>query len=45
MSLPDHMLEEPPDPEWCEEHRASKPCLACAVDEADRRVDSQREEQ
>jgi hypothetical protein len=39
----DDYLNEPPDPGWCEEHSSSKPCLACAADEADRALDARRE--
>ena len=44
MSLPDHYLEEPPDPEWCEEHRCGKPCRLCRLDYAEQRAEAQREE-
>ena len=45
MSLPDHLLEYPPDQEWCQDHAAPMPCLACEADQADRRYDSQRDDQ
>jgi hypothetical protein len=44
MSLPDGMLEEPADDEWCQEHFTSKPCAACRADAADRQYDSRRED-
>lgn len=43
MSLPDHMLEEPPDPAWCEEHACPHPCMACEADEADRQYDARKD--
>ena len=44
MSLPDYMLEEPPDPRWCQEHASPIPCPACQADDADRRYDAQKEQ-
>lgn len=31
MSLPDLLLEEPEDPEWCQIHNAPRPCEHCAA--------------
>lgn len=45
MSLPDHMLSEPEDPGWCQEHAAPRPCAACESEEMDRRFDAMREVQ
>lgn len=44
MSIPETMLEEPPDPEWCDEHHCPRRCAACEADAADRAYDSARED-
>ena len=43
MAIPDHMLSEPPDEHWCQEHSSNVPCPACLADEADRRYDERTE--
>ena len=43
MSLPDHMLEEPPDTKWCETHEGPRPCAECLNTEMDRRYDERTE--
>lgn len=35
MSLPDHELDEPREPEWCELHETVRPCQHCKDTMAD----------
>ena len=39
MAIPDHMLNEPPDPGWCDTHSQVRPCVDCLDMERDRQYD------
>lgn len=42
MNLPDYLLEEAPDPDWCQTHAGPRPCPHCRDEEADRQDDERR---